>query len=257
MVEGLRKTFDEDAERYDRARPGYPPALFDDLAGLAAIGPGSRVLEIGCGTGQATTPMIRRGWSVKAVELSPELSALARNKLPELEVITAEFEDWPLPAERFDLVLSATAFHWIDPEVRVVKSADALRQGGVLAVVSTHHVAGGSESFFEDVQDCYLRFMPGTPKGLRLAPADAVQDDPGEFDASGRFGRVEFRRYEWELQYTTAQYLDLLSSYSNHRSLTAEDRHGLYGCVAALIEGDGGRITKRYLTQLTAAAVLQ
>jgi SAM-dependent methyltransferase len=253
----LRKTFGEDAELYDRVRPSYPTSLYDDLAALLGNPVRPRVLEIGCGTGQATTPMIRRGWSVKAVELSSELSALARNKLPELEVITAEFEDWPLPAERFDLVLSATAFHWIDPEVRVVKSADALRQGGVLAVVSTHHVAGGSESFFEDVQDCYLRFMPGTPKGLRLAPADAVQDDPGEFDASGRFGRVEFRRYEWELQYTTAQYLDLLSSYSNHRSLTAEDRHGLYGCVAALIEGDGGRITKRYLTQLTAAAVLQ
>jgi trans-aconitate methyltransferase len=86
-------------------------------------------------------------------------------------VITAAFEDWPLPAERFDLVLSATAFHWIDPEGRVVKSADAPRPGGVLAVVSTHHVAGGSQSFFENVQDCYPRFMPGTPKGLQLEPA--------------------------------------------------------------------------------------
>jgi SAM-dependent methyltransferase len=154
--------------------------------------------------------LVRQGGGAKW----SELAAVARNRLLELEVITAAFEDWPLPAERFDLVLSATAFHWIDPEVRVAKSADSLRLGGVLAVVSTHQVAGGSQSLFENVQDCYPRFMPGTPKGSQLEPADAVQEDPGEFDTFGRFGEVEFRRYEWELQYTTAEYLDLLSSYS-------------------------------------------
>jgi hypothetical protein len=41
---------------------------------------------------------------------------------------------------------SATAFHWIDPDVRVVKAADALRPGGVLATVTTHHIAGGSSA---------------------------------------------------------------------------------------------------------------
>src|SRR6266542_5110121 len=48
----LRETFNEAAELYDRARPGYPPALFDELAVLAGVGPGCRVLEIGCGTGR-------------------------------------------------------------------------------------------------------------------------------------------------------------------------------------------------------------
>ena len=56
----LRQTFNQAAERYDRARPTYPPALFDDLARLAGIGPGCRVLEIGCGTGQATVPLAER-----------------------------------------------------------------------------------------------------------------------------------------------------------------------------------------------------
>src|SRR5215211_2574155 len=128
--QGQRVTFDEDAERYDRARPGYAPALFDDLAVLAGLGPGSRVLEIGCGTGQATIPLAERGYHVVAVELGAELAAVARRNLarfPAVEVITAAFEAWPLPPEPFDLVLSATAFHWIDPAVRVDKSADALR----------------------------------------------------------------------------------------------------------------------------------
>jgi protein-L-isoaspartate O-methyltransferase len=113
----LRSTFNEDAERYDRARPGYPPVLFGDLAELTSIGPGSRVLEIGPGTGQATRPLAERGCRVVAVELGADLAALAARNLagfPSVEVVNAAFEDWPLPAEPFDLVLAATAFHWID-----------------------------------------------------------------------------------------------------------------------------------------------
>jgi protein-L-isoaspartate O-methyltransferase len=72
----LRAAFNQAAELYDRARPGYPPALFDDLAERAGIGPGCRVLEIGPGTGQATLPLAERGCQVVAVELGAELAAV-------------------------------------------------------------------------------------------------------------------------------------------------------------------------------------
>ena len=63
----LRETFNEDAARYDRARPRYPVQMFDDLA-AAGVAPGARVLEIGCGTGQATVPLAERGCRIVAVE---------------------------------------------------------------------------------------------------------------------------------------------------------------------------------------------
>ncbi len=213
MEQERRATFDKVAELYDRARPRYPAALFEDLADLAGIGPGSRVLEIGPGTGQATLPLAERGCRVVAVELGPDLAALTRRNLarfPAVEVVTAAFEDWPLPPEPFDLVLAATAFHWIDPAVRVVKAADALRPGGALATVATHHVTGGDESFFVEVQDCYVRWDPETPPGG--SPLRAAADIPSsseELDRSGRFGPATFRRYEWERHYTTAGYLRL------------------------------------------------
>ncbi|HET8788172.1 MAG TPA: rRNA adenine N-6-methyltransferase family protein, partial [Actinomycetes bacterium] len=71
--ERLRSTFDQVADLYDRVRPGYPAALFDDLAELAGVGPGARVLEIGPGTGQATVPLAERGCRVVAVELGAGL----------------------------------------------------------------------------------------------------------------------------------------------------------------------------------------
>jgi SAM-dependent methyltransferase len=253
----LRSTFDQAAELYDRARPGYPAALFDDLAELTSIRPGSRVLEIGPGTGQATRPLAERGCQVVAVELGADLAALARRNLagfPSVEVVTAAFEDWPLPAEPFDLVLAATAFHWIDPSVRVDKVADALRPGGSLATVTTHHVAGGEESFFAEVQDCYVRWDPDTPAAQVLKPAAEIPSTHYGLDESDRFGPATLRRYEWDSSYTTASYIDLLLTYSGHRALDPEAQSNLLECIARLIDtGYGGRITKRYLTEVRIA----
>jgi SAM-dependent methyltransferase len=260
-LERLRSTFDQAAELYDRVRPRYPPALFDDLATLTGIGPGSRVLEIGPGTGQATIPLAERGCQVVAVELGAHLAAVARRNLarfPAVEVVTAAFEDWPLPAEPFDLVLAATAFHWIDPAVRVAKAADALRPGGWLATIATHHVAGGDESFFAEAQDCYTRWDPATPpEGATLPAASSIPSSSDELDRSHRFGSAEFRRYEWDRSYTTAGYRELLLTYSGHRDLGPAAQTGLLDCITRLIDTrHGGRITKRYLTELRAAPTL-
>jgi len=253
----LRTTFGQDADLYDQARPGYPAQIFEDLVQLAGLGPRSRVLEIGCGTGQATRPLARLGCTVVAVELSTDLAAVARRNLqdfPNVTVEVAPFEEWTPPATPFDLVLSATAFHWIDPDVRVGKSADVLRPGGTLAVIHSEHVAGGTERFFIDSQDCYERFDPATPPGLRATPAAEIPDDPDAFDRSPRFGPVRFRRHEWEQTYTTRAYIDLLMTYSGHRALPRPAREGLLACLATLVDRDhDGRITKRYLTRLALA----
>ena len=255
--QGRRVTFDEDAERYDRARPGYPQAIFDDLAELAGIGPGCRVLEIGCGTGQATVPLAERGCQIVAVELGAELAEVARRNLArfaDVQVVNAAFEIWPLPPEPFDVVLSATAFHWIDPAVRVVKSADALRPGGTLATIDTHHVAGGTEPFFVEAQDCYERWDPATPPGIRLPPADTVPLEGEELTRSGRFDAPQFRLHATDVPYTTASYIDVLLTYSGHRALDSVAQRGLLDCIAGLIDNQhGGQIVKRYLSLLRVA----
>jgi hypothetical protein len=202
-------------------------------------------------------PLAERGCEVTAVELGAEMAAVARRKLagfPAARVVVAAFEELALPEEPFDLVLAATSFHWLDPATRVGKSAAALRPGGALALVGTHHVAGGDEPFVAEVQACYERWMPGTPPGLRLTPADAIPRDGAEIDRSGLFEPVSFHRYEWELAYTTREYLDVLLTYSGHIALAPRRRRGLLDCIANLIDSRyGGRISKRYLTELQLA----
>ena len=117
----LRATFDDSPELYDRTRIVAPRELFDDLVALASLAPGARVLEIGCGTGQATMPLAERGFEIVAVELGESLAAFARRKLarfPQVEIVASPFEQWDARGERFDAVVAFNSFHWVDPELR-------------------------------------------------------------------------------------------------------------------------------------------
>ncbi|GAB2887861.1 class I SAM-dependent methyltransferase [Streptomyces deserti] len=253
----LRETFNEVPELYDRARPRYPQAMVADLVRVAGLGPGSRVLEVGPGTGQLTVPLAESGCRVTAVELGPALAAVARRRVsrfPHVDVVVGDFERWELPPEPYDLAVSATAFHWIDPAVRVVKAARALRPGGHLALITTHHVAGGITEFFALAQACYERWDPATPPGLRLRDAAEVSTDTIELTGSPDFAKVTVARHEQDIAYSAGEYLDVLLTYSGHRALDETARQGLLGCIRNLIGTRyGGRVTKRHLHELITA----
>jgi SAM-dependent methyltransferase len=136
------------ASLYDEVRPGYPERLFDDLASLSGTEPGARALEIGCGTGQATLPLARRGYRILCVELGANLAAVARTKLadyPNARVLACSFEEWPLKEGTFDLVVSATAFHWLHGvEVRVVVVGQNVDGRGARILLHRRGVAYGN-----------------------------------------------------------------------------------------------------------------
>lgn len=253
----LSETFDTVAELYDRARPRYPQALYDDLAALSGLGPGASVLEIAPATGIVTVPLARRGYRVTAVEMGANLAAIARRNLaeyPNANVEVARFEEWPLPYGVFDMVCCATAFSWLEPSVRLEKCAFALKPGGYLAIWDTQHVAGGSGQFFIDVQECYERWMPGTEPGLRLRRLEDMPANTYGLKRHPAFEVVAIRDYPFEVSYTTEGYLDVLRTYSGHIALDAANATGLYACIEELIEGRyGPRIVKAYAAQLVLA----
>jgi SAM-dependent methyltransferase len=250
--ERLRTTFAEVAELYDRARPGYPPQLFDDLVVLAGLRTGARVLEVGCGTGQATRDLAARGLDVTCVELSSDLAAVARRNVPAAEVVVANFETWE-PERTFDTIVAFTAFHWLDPELRYRKCA---RLAPVLCVIGTHHVLWpDGDPFFAEVQEDYRAVSraedPGDPPG----PPESVAPLRDEIEASGVFEHVAERRYVWDLEYDAQSYVDVLDTYSGHRALDDERRNDLYDRIRRRIESrPGGVVRKTYLTTLDVAA---
>ena len=249
----LVQVFDSDPLRYDRARPRYPDALVDDLLSLASVPGGGDVLEIAPGTGQLSVGLASRGVRLTAVELGAGLAAVLRRNLerwPDAAVENARFETWTPPGP-FDLVVCATAWHWLDPSVRIERAVAALRPGGALAVIATHHVQGGTKEFFIDAQECYLRSGWETEPGFVLP--DTVSADT-ELDDSGRFASVVHREHRVDVDYTAAEYADLLRTYSPNGRLSVEQREGLMSCLTSLMNARyGGSITMTYAFELTVA----
>jgi ubiquinone/menaquinone biosynthesis C-methylase UbiE len=132
----LGEVFDAVAEAYDRERPSYPAELIDEACVIGALGAGSHVLEIGCGTGKLTEALVERGLSVDAVDPGPNMIAFARRRAGDAARFhLGRFEDVELPEASFDAVFSASAFHWVDPSVGWAKAARLLHPGGMLALV--------------------------------------------------------------------------------------------------------------------------
>jgi SAM-dependent methyltransferase len=133
------EVFNEIAEEYDRHRPTYPDALIDRACEVGGLGPGAPVLEIGCGTGKLTRSLLARGLRVTAIEPGEQLIARARDRLAtagDVRFVNRRFEEALLAPAHYCAVFSGSAIHWVDPDVSWRKIADALVDGGILALVS-------------------------------------------------------------------------------------------------------------------------
>jgi SAM-dependent methyltransferase len=239
----LRSTFDTVAELYDRARPTYPPELIDDVAAL-----GPRVLEIGPGTGQATRALAQRGLDVTAVELGPNLAALAQRNVPQARVINADFERWEPERADFDAVVSFTAFHWLDPAVKYAKSARLLRPGGALAVAEVDHVlVEGGDPFWIEVQEDYDAVVP-SPDNRPPPYAHEVGDLRAQMEETGLFAEIDVRRYRWDVEYTADEWVDVLRTYSPNIARDPETTERLLARIHRRI--GTRRVTKHYLATL-------
>jgi SAM-dependent methyltransferase len=256
----LRATFEEVPELYERARPGYPAELFEDLVALGGLGAGSRVLEIGCGTGQATVPLAERGLEIVCVELGEALAAVARRRLARfasVEVVRATFEEWEAADVPFDAVIAFTAFHWVDPEIRYEKSARLLRAGGTLAVVETSHVLPeGGDPFWIEVQEDYDAVAP-SPENRPPRRPEEIGDLRAEIRATGAFGEALVRRYLVDVAYSAEEYIAVLDTYSGHRTMDQDARERLYERIRRRIEArPEPSISKTYLFTLNLARKL-
>ena len=177
----LRGGFDLDAETFDRTRHVFPPEFFSDMFDLTGLAPGCRLLEIGCGTGQATVPLAERGLTVTAIELGPRLAAVARHRLatfPLAEVLTGSFEGWDYGGAPFDAVAAfnrlglaetpASSFWWFD-----VETGNSWRSDVSLNVASLRGAA------------IYLGSVAGVAAGLAVGAGqdgtESAQADAGHF----------------------------------------------------------------------------
>jgi SAM-dependent methyltransferase len=256
-----RSLFSCDVANYDSGRPGYPDRVYEVLEDICGLGPGTAVVEIGPGTGQATAALLDRGAAVTAVELGAEMAARLQQKFErrDLSVVVDAFETVTLPEESFDLAVAATSFHWIPTDVGLQRCADLLRPGGWLALWWTYFgdpdrpdpFRDALMPIFETLAPVLVDVFPGLAfVGSHPYALDA-EARSGEIEASGRFGPVRHEVIPWTGRHTAAEVRALFASYSPCLALPADNRAEVLDAIERLAgERFGGGVERPYLTQL-------
>jgi len=251
----LALAFNQAATGYQTGRPDYPDELFSELITAARLSPGDQLLEIGCGPGKATVPMAGRGFRITALEPGPELAEQARINLTGTpsEVITTTFEDWQPDRHDYALVYAATAWHWVDDQVRWSKVAAILAEGGHLAVFGAGHaLPEGFDPFFAEIQQVYNEIGEGV-EDWPPPPPDQLPDPSPTYLEHG-YAVDTVRRFVWPLSYDADSYIALLDTFSGHIRMPADKRDHLYSEVRRLLaQRPDGLLTRHWVATLIVA----
>jgi SAM-dependent methyltransferase len=254
----LRATFDTVADTYDAVRPGYPEPLFDHIAGLAGLGPGDPILEVGCGSGQATEGFAARDYKITALDPGPALIAAARRRFAgraDPTFVTARFEDWTAPKAEFRLVVAGQAWHWIPSGPAFAKAAESLTADGWLAVFGNCPVRYPAW-FLEATRPLYLRHAPelwAPPPESWYLPQGPVQR---LFAGSGWFAPAAHRSYPWNWRHNAESFQAFLASRSDFNVLPQARREALIGALGEVVARHGDLLVIGYESHLYMAAAI-
>ena len=137
--------FDVAADAYDRFMGRYSRLLSPQLADLAGVHRGQRVLDVGCGPGALTAVLVERlgPAEVAAIDPSPPFVAATRTRNPGVDVQQASAERLPFPDRAFDAALAQLVVHFMaDPVAGLAEMARVTRAGGVVAACVWDHGSG-------------------------------------------------------------------------------------------------------------------
>lgn len=243
-------TFNSNARGYDRYRPTYPAALYQAIGAYQPLTADSRVLEIGIGTGQATTPFLELGCQVTAIDPGEELIRFVSDKYtayPHFTAIHGTFEDFDTD-ESYDLIYSATAFHWVDPMLGLPKAQSLLRPGGAIALFWNHPEP--QDPVHTAMQPAYQRYRPQDAlTESRHFTLDDARPWAQSLEAAG-FQDINTELMTSTRTLTACEYVGLLNTYSDHLSMNPENRVALERSIVDTIKQHGGEIVIHDVVEL-------
>ena len=250
MYKGLEWTFDTVASAYERLRPGYVAELYKTIFNYIEVDENSNVLEIGSGGGQATAPMLMTGCKLTAVECGEHFSKLLKEKfkeIPTFSVITDKFENTQFKDNMFDLVFSASAFHWIPEKIGYEKVFKILKSGGVFARFANHPYRDKGNSKLsaeiDEIYDEYYNRFHNKKREVLTEYTEAQAKDCALIAEKYGFTDIQYALFHRERVFSAKEYIELLGTYSDHIAIEETIRRRFFSKIEEAINRHGGEIT--------------
>jgi len=247
---GKEWTFNTVAKTYEKLRPDYPEELYQALFAYAPIDSGGRAVEIGIGGGQATPPVLKTGCILTAVEYGDKLAQLCREKFidyPGFSVITGKFEDVSLPENTFDLVYSASAFHWVPEEIGYTKVFRILKSGGTFARFANHpYQAKDNPTLFDEIQQAYVDYYYPYYKKQPVKINEYTEEQAiNRAMIAEKYGFTDIRYMLFSRTRTLSadEYRTLIGTYSDHIAIEENIRERFQDAIENAINRHGGFIS--------------
>lgn len=245
----LNWTFDTVADTYEKLRPGYVDELYQTIFEYKPINNTSSVVEIGIGGGQATLPFLKTGCKLTAVDCGENFCKICREKFKEFtnfSAVSGKFEDIDFNGE-YDLIYSASAFHWIDEEIGYKKVYDMLKNGGVFARFANHPFRDKSKPALSEEMDriyaeYYCKYHNKEAKPLVEYTEQQAHDRAFIAEKYG-FTDIQYKLFYRTRTFTAKEYVMLLGTYSDHIAIEATIRNAFFTKIEDAINRHGGYIT--------------
>lgn len=249
MNSNLNWTFNTVADTYEKLRPGYVDELYQTIFEYMPINNQSRAVEVGIGGGQATLPILKTGCELTAVDYGENFCKICREKFkefPNFSAISGRFEDVNLGGE-YDLIYSASAFHWIPEEIGYKKAYDMLKSGGVFARFANHPFRDkGKPKLTSEMDriyaDYYYKYHGKEPEPL-LEYTDRQAHDRALIAEKYGFKDVQYKLFYRTRTFSAKEYSMLLGTYSDHIAIEEKIRNEFFSKIEEAINRHGGEIT--------------
>ena len=243
------------AVAYNRVRPRYPQEIISRAIALTQLSDSANILELGCGPGIATVQFAQMGFSLLSLEPNREASELAQQNCAEyshVKILNTSFEEWELEKERFEAVLAATSWHWIDPAIAYSKSVAALKPNGHLILLWNTPPQLDFEAY-RSVDHVYQMLAPSVPVYARYEDQDTHQEHFQEFSRnianSECFDNLHYGSSVCTANYSLDDYLLLLSTLSPYIALNENERNNLFAKLKEVLNSNfGDRLTLHYIS---------
>ena len=255
------RVFGEVAEIYHRYRPEYPDRLFEWILATCETSTSDLVIDVGCGTGKASAPLLEQGFEVLGLEPDPAMAEIALRELGRFGLFSVDestLEEWVTTERHAGVIIAGQSWHWTNPDTRFQRAASLLKPGGWLCVFWNRPEDGQHE--FDAATDLiYAELAPefdDKPFAVRLPGSKAAisaETPDEEISISGLFGPVQQFEFEWEMAISTDHHVQNLRTQSDHRMLATETRNELLRRVAEVIDACGGSYKQTFTTHAYAA----